>query len=67
MGRETGEISAREAAPLLGLTSQEAVLNYFRAGKIEGREEARGVMGRKRVWLKRESVERLAKGSPSRS
>jgi hypothetical protein len=67
MGRQADELTAREAAPLLGLTSEEAVLNYYRAGRIEGREEPRGVMGRKRIWLNKASVEALAaKGSPAK-
>jgi hypothetical protein len=65
MGRQEGEISAREAAPLLGLTSEETVLSYYRAGRIEGREEPRGVMGRKRIWLSQASVEALAQKTPS--
>jgi hypothetical protein len=46
MGQREGEMTAKEAAALLGLTTIQAVLNYYHAGKIEGREEPRGVMGR---------------------
>jgi hypothetical protein len=67
MGQREGEMTAKEAAALLGLTTIQAVLNYYHAGKIEGREEPRGVMGRKRIWLNKASVEALAaKGSPAK-
>jgi hypothetical protein len=60
MGQQPDEISVKEAAAILGLGNVVSVLEYYRAGRIQGREEARGVLGRKRIWLKRESVEQLA-------
>ena len=60
MGQQEGEISVKDAATILRLASVVSVLDYYRAGRIQGREEPRGVMGRKRIWLDRASVERLA-------
>lgn len=59
MAKRENEISTREAAAILGC-GQQTVCNYWRAGLIVGRAELRGARGASRIWLDRESVERLA-------
>jgi hypothetical protein len=61
MGREPGEISAREAAEILRVQRIASVFDYERRGLLTARVEPRGVLGRVRKWFRREDVERLAR------
>lgn len=58
MGKQDDEISAAEAAALLGVTTEETVHNYRRRGWLPARGERRGL--RMRYWFDRAEVEALA-------
>lgn len=57
MGKQADEVSAREAADILG-ASVETVYHYARTGRLAARIEPRALAGR-RLWFKRAEVEAL--------
>lgn len=44
--KEPGELTAEEAAPLLGVKTAETVMQYHRRGWLEGRSEWAGLVKR---------------------
>lgn len=63
MGNQEGEISAKEAAAMLGLKKPKSIYDYEARGLLTARIEPRGVFGRVRKWYRREDVERLKEGT----
>jgi hypothetical protein len=59
--KQADELTANEAAALLGYKSANSVMGLWRAERLAGREEPVGIFGRRRVYFKREDVERLAR------
>lgn len=57
--KQPDELTAAEAAALLGYKTRESVIKLWRTGHIAGREERVGVLGRTRIYLRREDVEAL--------
>lgn len=54
--KEPGELTAEEAAPLLGVKTPETVMQYYRRGWLEGRSEWAGLT--KRYFFTQPGIDR---------